>query len=309
MRLDDRVLLVDKPSGVTSFGVVRELRRALRVDKMGHCGSLDPLATGLLVICTGAATRVASLFVDQAKEYVGRVRFGRATDTDDADGRTTAVAAVPPLTAAMLHTALAAFVGEIDQVPPMVSAIKVGGRRLYDLARRGVEVERAARKVHVYGIDLLAHGEDWADLRVRCGRGCYVRSIAADLGTALGVPAHLESLRRLAIGTLHVDAALAPGAFAAVAGPNPAVRAVADALGFLPALHVRAAAEAAVRNGAQPLPHLLQPQPRDPGRHRLLSEDGRRLLAIGVAAQAPGPVRLETVFASPLVTGAAEPAT
>ena len=309
MTLDNRVLLVDKPAGVTSFAAVRRLRKSAAVDKAGHCGSLDPFATGLLVVCTGVATRVAELFVDQAKEYIGRVCFGRATDTYDIDGRTTAEGPVPPLDAAMLQRALAAFIGDIEQVPPMVSALKVDGRRLYDLARRGVEIERPPRRVRVYGIELLAHGDDWADLRVRCGRGCYVRSIAFDLGTALGVPAHLGVLRRTAIGALHVDDALAPDAFAGLGLPHAAVRDVADALEFLPALRVRAAAEVAVRNGAQPLPHVLQPQPRDRGRHRLLSEDGRRLIAIGVAGEGagagPAPVRLETVFASPLAASRA----
>jgi tRNA pseudouridine55 synthase len=304
MTLDHRVLLVDKPAGPTSFAVVRQLRRVARVDKAGHCGSLDPGATGLLVVCTGAATRIASLFVDQPKEYVGRVGFGRATDTYDAAGRTTAEALVPPLAPGRLRAALARFTGEIAQVPPMVSALKVEGRRLYELARRGVEIERAPRPVMVYAIDLLAVGDDWADLRVRCGRGCYVRSIAHDLGVALGVPAHLASLRRSAIGALRVEDALAPEQFAA---PHAAaVRTVAAALDFLPALHVRAMAETAVRNGAQPLPHLLCAGPRTAGQHRLLSEDGSRLLGIGVAASNSGPVRLETVFAFPLAAAAAQ---
>jgi tRNA pseudouridine55 synthase len=189
----------------------------------------------------------------------------------------------------------------------MVSALKVAGRRLYDLARRGVEVERPPRKVRVDAIERLAAGDDWCDVRVQCGRGCYVRSIAHDLGTALGVPAHLESLRRRRIGALRVEDALAPEEFTPQMQPGPAVLEVAAALAFLPALHVRGAAEAAVRNGAQPLPHVLAQPPRSGGRHRLLSEDGRRLLGIAVAALGDGPVRLETVFAAPLAAAGEGP--
>ena len=306
MNLDHRVILVDKSPGMTSFGVVQRLRRLAGVDKAGHCGSLDPLATGLLVVCTGLGTRMASLFVDQAKEYEGRVRFGRATDSYDADGRTTQEAPVPPLVEAVVRAALRNFEGEIDQIPPMVSALKVDGRRLYQLAREGTEIERAPRKVQVYGIDLVELGPDYADLRVRCGRGCYVRSIAHDLGAALGLPAHLETLRRRSIGALHVDAALTLEQLAAARpGAEPlwgpkAVRTVPQAIDFLPAVRVRRAFEDLVRNGGQPAPHFLVEPQAGPGTCRVMTDDGRWLLALARSDDARGRLRLELVFATPL---------
>jgi tRNA pseudouridine55 synthase len=305
MTLDDRVILIDKPRGITSFGAVKRVRSTGRLDKAGHCGSLDPLATGLLIVCTGLGTRVTSLFVDQPKEYRGRVRFGRATDTYDADGRVTREAPVPALDNATIRAALDAFVGEIQQIPPMVSALKVGGRRLYDMARHGEEIERAPRPVRVYGIDVLEAGEGYVDLRVRCGRGCYVRSIAHDLGQVLGVPAHLESLRRIAIGSLHVDKALsleqlASGAGGAAEWPPESVLPLARALDFLPAVHVRSAFETRVRNGGHPSAQALVEPPAAAGLYRVLSGDGRLMLALGRNEAPRAPLRLDLVFHTPL---------
>ncbi len=305
MNLDDRVILIDKPPGITSFGAVKRVRSLGRLDKVGHCGSLDPLATGLLIVCTGLGTRVSSLFVDQPKEYLGRVRFGRATDTYDADGRVTEEAPVPDIDAATLRAALGAFEGEIHQVPPMVSALKVGGRRLYEMARNGEEIDRIARPVRVYGIDVLELGDGFADLRVRCGRGCYVRSIAHDLGRALGVPAHLEALRRLAIGGLHVDHALSLEQLAAMAAgdakwPAESVLSLARALDFLPAVHVRSDFETRVQNGSQPSAQALVDLPQAAGLHRVLSGDGRRMLALARNEAPRAPLRLDLVFHTPL---------
>jgi tRNA pseudouridine55 synthase len=196
-----------------------------------------------------------------------------------------------------------------------VSAVKVGGKRLYDLARAGLDVERAARQVVVHSIELGELGETHADLVVRCGRGCYVRSIAHELGEALGVPAHLESLRRTAVGAFTASRAvtldeirLAVSAAEDVAVPAATLRlaaatlAVSDALGFLPVLRVRREAETRVRNGAQPTAQMLRETPRAVGLHRLQSEDGRWLFGI-----ARGPAaRLELVFQDPLPVPAGE---
>jgi len=321
MQLDDRVILVDKPTGLTSFGAVRVLRRLARVKKAGHCGSLDPLATGLLVLCTGAATRIASLLVEQPKEYVARVRFGRATDSYDADGRTTAEAPVPPLDLDSVRQALHRFEGEIEQRPPMVSAVKVQGKRLYELARRGHEVERALRKVVVYEIVLVELGGTHLDLRIRSGRGCYVRSIAHELGELLGVPAHLESLRRSAVGKHRVEHAIPLDTLRAALGdpqvpsdPNAgarlerAVSTVATALDFLPALEVRCGFEGALQHGVQPGPQALRAMPQRPGKHLLLSGDRRQLLGLADVegtTHAAG-LRLALVFQEPLAVESGE---
>jgi tRNA pseudouridine55 synthase len=321
MQLDDRVVLLDKPAGLTSFGAVRTLRRVARVQKAGHCGSLDPLATGLLVLCSGVATRAAGLFVELPKEYHARVRFGRATDSYDADGRTTAEAAVPELDPAQVRAALRCFEGEIEQRPPMVSALKVQGQRLYELARRGESVERVPRRVIVHDIVLVELGAEHADLRVRSGRGCYVRSIAHELGEALGVPAHLESLRRMAVGGFRVERAVSLDILRAAldagdAGPDPAAAArlatavlpIPEALGFLPALRVRRAFESALAHGVQPGPQSLRDLPRRSGKHLLLSEDGRLLLGLADVEGRAGAagVRLALVFHAPLPAGTEE---
>jgi tRNA pseudouridine55 synthase len=310
MGLEDRVLFVDKPRGVTSFGVVRQIRKAARVAKIGHCGSLDPLATGLLAICTGLATRVTGILMDQPKEYLGRVRFGRATDSYDADGRTVSERAVESLPLDALRTALRGLEGEIEQRPPMVSAVKHAGERLYEIARRGEEVERAPRRVVVHAIEMVDHGADYADLRIRCGRGCYVRSIAHDLGERLGIPSHLEALRRTALGGVRVEDALRLDALleALVRGEPPArgVQSLPAALGFLPALSARPGFEAALRHGTQPGLKNLREAPRQPGLHRLFDASGRSLLALVRVERADGlaAMRLECVFARPLEAGA-----
>ena len=312
MRLDDRILLVDKPKGLTSFAVVRRVRRAAGVRKVGHCGSLDPIGTGMLLVCTGVATRVAALFVDLPKEYEARVRFGRSTDSYDADGRVVEEAAVPELDPEVVRRALLTFEGPIEQVPPMVSALKHGGRRLYELARAGLDVERAPRRVMVYEIVLRELGAGHADIHIRCGRGCYVRSIAHDLGRLLGVPAHLEALRRSAVGPFRVADALQLDALEALprgdrAGEPaaPGVLPLPRALQPFPELVVRAAFERAVLHGAQPELRFFVDVPRGSGPCRLVSEDGRRLLAVGATEGRMqfARVQLLRVFPEPIPIG------
>jgi tRNA pseudouridine55 synthase len=341
MQLDDRVVLVDKDPGLTSFAVVRRLRRLGRLQKAGHCGSLDPLATGLLLVCTGVGTRITSVFMELPKEYQARVRFGRSTDTYDAEGRITQEGPVPPLGDETLRAALRTFEGEIEQKPPMHSAVKVGGKRLYELARAGQEVERVARPVMVHEITLVDRGAEHADIRVRCGKGCYVRSIAHELGEKLGVPAHLEALRRVASGPFRVEGAVKLAALEAVlagtraedvaragAGSehdgkaaahdrDPDLRArcaravltIPLALEVLPALHLRATFEARLLHGVQPAPGTLREAPRTEGLHRLMSEDGARLLALTRVHTGQGLARveLERVFDPPLAAVEMEP--
>jgi tRNA pseudouridine55 synthase len=192
----DGVLVIDKPSGPTSFDVVRQVRSLLKLKKVGHTGTLDPMATGVLPLCLGEATKVAGFITEGDKAYDATVRLGAETDTQDAQGQVTAQAPVPPLTPALLESALARFRGSFDQVPPMYSAVKVAGKRLYELARAGEEVERAARHVTVYELVLRDYSADRLQLSVRCSKGFFVRTLAFDLGRALGCGAHLEALRR-----------------------------------------------------------------------------------------------------------------
>jgi tRNA pseudouridine55 synthase len=247
----DGVLVVDKPAGPTSFEVVQRVRRLLGEASAGHTGTLDPMATGVLAVCLGEALKLQRWLAEGDKAYQAEVAFGAATETEDAEGKVTERGDPAGLDAAQVAAALPRFVGEIEQTPPMYSAVRVGGRRLHEAARRGEEVARAPRRVRVHALELLAfeparEGLARARLLVRCGKGTYVRTLAADLGRALGVPAHLAALRRTEAGPFGIAAALPlAGAEALAEGDPQALRArlvpPAEALSFLPAARLDAA--------------------------------------------------------------------
>lgn len=207
LRSVDGILLLDKPRGMTSNVALQKAKRLLRARKAGHTGSLDPLASGLLPLCLGEATKLSGFLLNTDKRYRVRVRLGAATATGDNEGAVTATHPVPPLTEASIESALAGFRGEIRQVPPMYSALKHQGQRLYDLARKGLEVEREAREVTVYELRLEGFDTTSLELEVHCSKGTYIRTLAEDLGRALGCGGHVEVLRRTAVGDLDVRAA------------------------------------------------------------------------------------------------------
>jgi tRNA pseudouridine55 synthase len=227
----DGVLVVDKPAGWTSHDVVAKLRKVYDQRRVGHAGTLDPDATGVLLVGLGRATRLLRFLQESGKTYRGRIVFGVATSTLDASGDVVEQHPMP-LTRTEAQVATRAFVGDIEQLPPMVSAVKVGGRRLHQIARAGEDVERSPRKVHVERFDIEDFDEGpypSAGVFVACGSGTYVRSLAADLGAALGGCAHLASLRRLSVGSFTLDDAVpldrveaAPGG--AVLTPGQAMR-------------------------------------------------------------------------------------
>ena len=202
------VLLVDKPAAHTSHDVVARLRGILRMKRIGHAGTLDPMATGLLVILVGKATRVSQYLMGLDKEYEGAVELGRTTDSQDADGEVITTRPVPPLGEAELKAALQGFIGDQYQLPPMYSAIKIGGVPLYKSARRGEEVEREPRFVRVVSWELMGLALPRFDFRMRVSKGTYVRTLAHDLGERLGCGAHLAALRRTGIGAFRVSDAL-----------------------------------------------------------------------------------------------------
>ncbi len=254
------LLNIDKPAGPTSHDIVARVRRGTRVRKVGHAGTLDPMATGVLVLCLGAATRLSEYVMASGKVYRARVRFGIETDTYDAEG--TVVAERPvALDRAAVEAALDAFRGTIEQVPPMYSAIQRGGRRLYELARAGQEVAREPRPVTIDRLALIAWEPPDAELEIACSPGTYIRSLAHDLGQALGTGAHLAALRRVASGHFTVEDAVCWDELEAAMADRswrryvlPADQAVAD----LSALYLDAAQSEAVRRGqwldADPLP-------------------------------------------------------
>jgi tRNA pseudouridine55 synthase len=196
----DGILLLDKPSGFSSNAALQQARRLFRARKAGHTGSLDPLASGLLPLCFGQATKVAGLLLDSDKRYLVTARLGVATASGDAEGEEAGRMPVPPPDTGRLEAVLARFRGPILQVPPMHSALKQGGQRLYELARRGIEVERPARSVTIHELHCPGWVGDRLELEVACSKGTYVRTLVEDLAAALGTLGHVEALRRIQAG-------------------------------------------------------------------------------------------------------------
>jgi len=205
----DGILLVDKPEGLTSHDVVDAVRRRFRIRKVGHGGTLDPMATGLLVLLLGRGTRLFERIMSSDKLYEGTMHLGVATDSHDRDGEVTATGDFSGVTRERLQREMEKWQGDVLQTPPMISAIKKDGVPLYKLARRGEEVERKPRLIHVYRFELLDYDPPRARFRLRCTKGTYVRTLCHDVGQGLGCGAYLEELRRLAVGRFSVQEAFA----------------------------------------------------------------------------------------------------
>ena len=203
------VFLVDKPIGPTSFRIVQQFRRALGMKKIGHAGTLDPFASGLLIICAGRpATRIIDQLMGGEKEYEATIKLGVSTDTQDLEGEVISQSAVPELSQADMAGILTDFVGEQMQVPPRYSALKHKGKPLYYYARRGIDVVKEARPVFIRSIDCLGFADGLLEMRVVCSKGTYIRTLAADIGQAIGCGGHLVQLRRTRSGVFSVDGAL-----------------------------------------------------------------------------------------------------
>ena len=215
------VLLIDKPQGMTSQQVVSKVKYLLKSDvhdskKAGHTGTLDPMATGLLPICLGEATKFSHYQLDAIKSYHAIIKLGEQTDTGDAEGQIIATIPVPNVTQAMLQSVTEQFLGEIMQVPPMYSALKKDGKKLYELAREGIEVERAARPLIIYELSLTPLSDQQLQLTVTCSKGTYVRVLAEDIAKALGTLGHLTALRRIQTGDFDIANAITLADFAAL---------------------------------------------------------------------------------------------
>src|SRR6266567_1602084 len=204
----DGALLIDKPAGPTSHDVVDLIRRQFGIKKAGHCGTLDPNATGLLLIVLGRGTKLSEKLMADDKVYSGTIKLGESTSSYDADGELTASLPVPLLTLEQLNEAAATFVGDQMQLPPMVSAVKKDGVPLYKLARKGIEVERKERMIHIYIFRFSTYNEPVGHFRVACTKGTYVRTLAHDFGQKVGCGGHLATLRRIASGKFDVADAL-----------------------------------------------------------------------------------------------------
>jgi len=204
----DGAVLIDKPSGPTSHDIVDEIRARFRLKKVGHCGTLDPNATGLMIVLLGRGTKLSEKLMSDDKVYSGWVKFGESTNSYDADGEVLETKPVPPLTVEQLNEATESFLGDQMQTPPMVSAVKVEGVPLYKLARKGVEVERKARLIHIYSYRFTQYEEPFGFFRVGCTKGTYVRSLTHELGEKLGCGAHLATLRRVTSGKFNAADAI-----------------------------------------------------------------------------------------------------
>lgn len=282
------ILLVDKPVGRTSHDVVNMIRRAAGMRRVGHTGTLDPNATGLLIICLGQATRLSEFLTGLDKVYEGSMRLGLETDSFDMDGEVVAERPAPEFTLEQIQAVFGHFLGEIEQLPPMVSAVKVGGERLYNLARKGETVERKPRRVTVHEFLALGYEPPQIQFRLRCATGTYARALAHDVGQQLGCGATLEQLRRTWVGHHCVDNAAPAESFESADDVRARLMPMADALN-LPAVVVRRGSRGAVVNGgAIGRNDLAGEWPESGGWVQIKAESGE-LLAVGEAV-APGPM-------------------
>ena len=271
------ILIVDKPAGWTSQDVAAKLRGVFHEKRVGHGGTLDPMATGVLPIFIGRATRAVPFFEHADKVYEAGLRLGLVTDTQDATGRTLEERAVD-ITQVQLEAALDSFRGEIAQIPPMYSAIKVNGQKLYALARQGKAVERAPRPVTIFALDLLGGaGADWR-LRVHCSKGTYVRTLCHDIGAALGCGGCLSALRRTRAGAYDVTRSHTMAEILAAENPEALLLPTDSLFSDRPALKVAENAERKLRNGAP----LHTPKLKD-GEYRVYNQAGDFLLLAQVA--------------------------
>jgi tRNA pseudouridine55 synthase len=246
----DGVLLLDKPIGLTSNDALQKARRLFSAAKGGHTGTLDPLATGLLPLCFGEATKFSADLLDADKTYEAVLKLGVTTDSGDAEGQVTATAVVN-VSEADIAQVLPQFTGNIQQIPPMHSALKRNGRPLYELARKGIEVEREPRAVTIHAIDVLDSSGDSLTLRVACSKGTYIRVLAADIGQALGCGAHLAALRRTVVGDLDLAHAVTLAELEALDGVGRVghLQAVDALLHTLPVVTVEGEAAERFRHG------------------------------------------------------------
>ena len=288
----DGWVVLDKPLGLGSTQAVGKVRWLFAAEKAGHGGTLDPLATGVLPIALGEATKTVPFIMDGHKEYRFTLRFGEARATDDGEGDVTATSDVRPIDEA-IRTALGRFIGDIEQMPPAFSALKIGGQRAYDLARAGEPVELKPRTVTIDRLELLARPDaDHADFVVGCGKGTYIRSLGRDLATALGTVGHLSALRRTAVGPFREEAAISLPKLEALGHIPPLLGAlvpVATALDDIPALALTGTQADRLRHG-QP---VLLTRDAPPSGTLVRAETGSKLVALvrsdGAALQ---PVRV-----------------
>jgi len=300
--VNDRVLIIDKPAGPTSHDIVAKVRRLSGIRRVGHAGTLDPRATGVLVVLVGKTTRLSSYLMDHDKSYCGRIELGVETTTQDGEGDVVSRRDASGVTLLDIERAASSFVGDILQVPPMVSAIKQAGRPLYELARKGVSVERKARPVTVSSLEVMRYESPYIDFELDCSRGTYVRTIAADIGTELGCGAYLAELRRTRVGAFTLEQAVTLQELLSAGDEWPGLG--LPAVAALPEMDLvelnDTQSERVMEGGATA---LEVDQAADVSTEKVrLSEDGATLLAIARVTRQRGKpsVQPERVFVPPI---------
>ncbi|MEM7053534.1 MAG: tRNA pseudouridine(55) synthase TruB [Pseudomonadota bacterium] len=245
------ILLLDKPSGLTSNAVLSRAKRILNIKKAGHTGALDPMANGLLPLCFGQATKVSQFLLESDKQYLADIRLGQTTNSGDADGEVLEEREIPELTRQQIEAVLEPFRGPIEQIPPMVSALKHKGKRLHELARAGIEVERKPRKVTIHQLDLLDFDQNRLTVRVACSKGTYIRSLAMDIGESNDCGAHLSALRRERSGLFALEQAVSMDKLSDLSCDDARALLIApdQALSDLPSIELTPEQTTALRHG------------------------------------------------------------
>jgi tRNA pseudouridine55 synthase len=251
-RLDNLVIPINKSLGLSTYDVIRLFRKVVRVKKVGHSGTLDPMATGLVLLLTGDATKLSSYLMELPKTYIAEVELGSSTDTSDTEGKVVETGDWSGVTEDAIRAVLPSFLGRREQVPPMYSALKHNGVPLYTMARRGEFVEREPREVETYVLTLLSCELPVFRIEIVCSKGMYVRVLAEEIGASLGVPAHLKSLVRTKIGHFNVESAVRDDAFDGIAGRESPGAGLAEALGHIRPVVLDEQQLAGLRNGAAP---------------------------------------------------------
>ncbi len=272
----DGILLLDKPKGITSFTAIQKVKKILNATKVGHAGTLDPLATGLLIVLLGKATKVAKFMEDLDKEYIAMVHFGVTTDSYDAEGNTVLTKEVN-INKNDIKSAIINFQGEIEQMPPIYSAIKIKGKPAYEYARKGREVDLKKRLVNIYELTLMNFNLPYAEIKVKCSKGTYIRSLAHDIGQYLQCGAHIKELRRTAVGNFRIEKA---SGLDNIGKPPEKIININDSLEFIPYIKVKNEHKNKILNGIKPREDFfIKRFLGQPGYYRLVDENNV-LLAI-----------------------------
>jgi len=296
----DIIISINKPKDITSQDAVTKVKKILKVKKAGHTGTLDPMATGLLMVCVNKSTRLASYFTGLDKEYKAVMKLGETTDTQDAYGKIIETIENIQVDNELIEETLQSFTGTILQQPPMFSALKHKGEPLYKLARKGIEIERKSREVTIYNIELLDISLPYVTFKTRCSKGTYIRTLCDDIGKKLGTGAHLSALERTAIGDYNIEDSLTLEELRAVSQGddiNKGIYSMDEALSWLPEFVIKEASVKSIMNGNPIMLNNMKPDDalKTAAGIRIKSSEGN-LLAVGSYFDIKNSIKMDVVF-------------